>query len=203
MNSNSFLKSALLRIQSGDKSPSKIADSQLTPPAAAPEATAAAASEATTATSIAARVETRLGAKSTLVARTLRPLAPCAHVAVKIVEGGTIHSRDFRAGLTCSIAPLVVSGAGRVARLLNIVPITVFELTPIAVGIAPVRVAVATGVNVIALLADKAFAAPIDHSALFTASNASRISSAAGEALGAGPVIAAFYLGRTPASIHA
>jgi hypothetical protein len=57
--------------------------------------------------------------------------------------------------------------------------------------ITTVSVAVSSGINIVTLLADKALSATIDHPTLFAASHAGGISSAVGETLCAGPIIAA------------
>src|SRR6185369_3128160 len=82
-------------------------------------------------------------------------------------------------------------------------PISVFPFAPIAISIAPVGIAIAAGVNVIALLADKAFAPAIDHATILAASNARGVSGAVGETLRTGPVVTALDLRRTPTAVHA
>src|SRR6185369_13959272 len=82
-------------------------------------------------------------------------------------------------------------------------PISVFPFAPIAIGIAPVGIAVAAGVNVIALLANKAFAPAIDHSTIRAPRNSGGVSGAVSETLRTGPAVTALDLRRTPTAVHA
>jgi hypothetical protein len=87
---------------------------------------------------------------------------------------------------------------------LHLVPTAVLKLAPVTVRIATIGVTVSTGIDIIALFADETLAALINQRAAVAATSDPRcIAGTVGKAFGAGPIIAALYLRRSPVAINA
>jgi len=194
-----------------------------------PSSTAATASEAATAsiTSAASAIATHvrrsrnalrplLGAIliGALIARALGAFHAFCPIVFEVpirtaVElprrAGAIRSRAIASGvrvLSVSILGVLIqktiaTGVALTGAFgpLDIIPSAVFKFAPVTVRITTIGVTIPAGINIVAAINDRAAAA--------AAGDASRITRAVGEAFGAGPIVAAGHLGRSPAAVDA